>query len=200
MLTHKMRKKTPLRLRFQRTGAGSVIAILALSWLQLVEATIPPTRELFQEGYETIHQYRQRLGIPYNYNTQWVSPELCRTLSPDDCQALDKAFHQTTQSNKRFLSAQQNQSSTDTNIAGGSTPLRVLVMLLQWQNDADKKLIEPDAFNMLFNNATIDYDQRPTGSISRYFHVNSYGKFEIVADVVPWILINFSSHWMVEVL
>jgi M6 family metalloprotease-like protein len=151
-----------------------------------VDGTIPPHPDLKEEGYETVYEHRRRLGIQFNYATKWLSPELCRTLSEDECQTWDEAFGKTIETNRKFLTVKgrrELQGSTST------TPdMRVLVILLQWPNHADRELISPDDIELLFNSDEIDEELFPTGSVKRFFDINSYGQFSVTADIVPWVM------------
>jgi M6 family metalloprotease-like protein len=165
------------------TSTIAVQCLLVLSALLPVMATFPPTQELRDEGYETVHEYRRRLGIDYKFTPQWVSPEMCRTISEEQCQELDESFERGVRSNRKLLEHHKQRRAQ-----GTPSSLRVLVLLVQWENHADKPLIPPDEIEQVFNSDNVGDDIVPTGSISRYFQVNSYGQFDITADIVPWMM------------
>ena len=146
-------------------------------------ATFPPTQELRDEGYETVHEYRRRLGIEYNFIPQWVSPEMCRTISEEQCQELDASFEQGVRSNRKLLEHHKQRRAQ-----GFPSSMRILVLLVQWTNHADKPLIPIEEIDQVFNSDKVGDDTVPTGSVSRYFQVNSYGKFDVTAEVVPWMM------------
>ena len=161
----------------------AALALLLLFSFENAAGTEPPDEELLAQGYETVHQYRQRLGIEYNYTTQWITPEICRKLDPEECKALDEAFERGVLSNRKIMDEHKRrrlqQGITSSN-------MRVLVLLVQFSNHGERPLVPPDDVETIFNSQEIDEELIPTGSVSKWFQVNSYGSFDITADVVPW--------------
>jgi M6 family metalloprotease-like protein len=167
-----------------RTSRIAVQCVLmAFSALLPAMATFAPTQGLRDEGYETVHEYRRRLGIEYKFTPQWVSPEMCRTISEEQCQELDASFERGVRSNRKLLEHHKQRRAQ-----GAPSSMRILVLLVQWTNHADKPLIPIEEIDQVFNSDNVGNDIVPTGSISRYFQVNSYGKFDITADVIPWTM------------
>ena len=70
---------------------------------------------------------------------------------------------------------------------GTLTGMKALVMLLQWSDHDKRVLLHPQKVETLFNSDEVDQELIPTGSVQRYFNVNSYGQFSFAADIVPWI-------------
>jgi M6 family metalloprotease-like protein len=170
-----------------------------------VMATFAPTQELYDEGYETVHMYRKRLDIDYQYNPIYVSSELCRNIPEDDCKGLDEAFGEAIKSNRKILRQikdhrKKNRTKDDEDEQGDGRRtqdvievnplgnLNVLVLLVQWTNHMDKELIPRDTVDILFNSDQIDADLIPTGSVKRYFDISSYSQFGISATVADWTL------------
>jgi M6 family metalloprotease-like protein len=108
---------------------------------------------------------------------------MCRTISEEECQELDESFERGVTSN-RILLEQHKQRRAQ----GTPSKMHILVLLVQWANHADKPLIPVEEIEQVFNSDNVGDDIVPTGSISRYFQVNSYGQFDITADIVPWMM------------
>ncbi|CAB9506586.1 Immune inhibitor A peptidase M6 [Seminavis robusta] len=80
----------------ERCGLSVVVVVVVKVWLVLVMATtvcgfVPPPLDS-HEGWEPIHQMRQRLGLQYNYTPDLLNPEMCRYLSEQECQDADEAL------------------------------------------------------------------------------------------------------------
>jgi M6 family metalloprotease-like protein len=124
--------------------------------------------------WENVHAYRKRRGINYAYRTKFIHPELCRTRTEEQCQALDQGTMEDARRKRRLQ------------LKSGS--LKVLVLLIQWTNHADKELIPMADIDQLFNSDEIDENLLPTGSVKRFFQVNSYNQLSIDATVVDWTM------------
>lgn len=178
------------------------IVLFLVSSIDPAIGTIPPHGDYPGNGYETVHQYRRRLGIEFNYTTKWLSPELCRNHTELECQEWDEAFGRRIRSNRKFLTPSSREQLFNTQERDlqrdlqTSEKLQILVILVQWTNHADRVLIPSEDIYSLFNSESIDEALFPTGSISRFFDVSSYGQFEIVADILPWVMTdNSESHY-----
>ena len=64
--------------------------------------------------------------------------------------------------------------------------VRVLVLLMKFTDHIDKESPPIEEYNLLFNDPGQTPLITPSGSISSWFHANSYGTFNIEAEIVPW--------------
>jgi hypothetical protein len=60
-------------------------------------------------GYESLRDYRKRLGIDYQYVTRYIHPDLCRTLTEDRCRSIDEADGAAYNVTRRFLTPQSRR-------------------------------------------------------------------------------------------
>jgi hypothetical protein len=75
-------------------------------------------------------------------------------------------------------------------VAGVPTEtLNVLVLLVQWANHDDRALIPKEHIEQLWNGPSYS-DIVPGESISDYIESNTYGKYNIQADVVDWYRVD----------
>ena len=65
--------------------------------------------------------------------------------------------------------------------------VKVLVLLIQFPHHNDRTLIDPTVYNEMWNSQAKS-DLIPSGSVSRWFQLNSYGLYEIEAVIVPWTM------------
>ena len=123
------------------------IQVIHLFWLCCVSAIIPDQGE-----YESLSDYRRRLSIQYNYTPRWISPELCRTLTEDECRISDENYRQVIERNREILAQSRKLQA-----GVGGTPqfpsnvpktgtLKVLVCLLQWTNHKNKSPYSPGRY------------------------------------------------------
>jgi M6 family metalloprotease-like protein len=63
--------------------------------------------------------------------------------------------------------------------------INVLVILVQWANHDDRTLIPKEHIEQLWNGPR-DADIAPGEFVSAYIESNSYGKYDILAEVVDW--------------
>jgi len=70
--------------------------------------------------------------------------------------------------------------------------IKVLVILMQFDDHQDRDLIDPTDVSTLFQAEGQDEDTIPTGSIKTSFWINSYRTLEIDALVVPWRVVGFA--------
>jgi hypothetical protein len=203
-INKRQRYSTTMKHKMTRYSGGSIIFCLVLTFQSFLSvlSTIPPHPDLVAEGYENVHQYRRRLGINYNFNPRWITPELCRNSTEEQCRALDQNFGNHVESNRKIISphkfgapqlefpltSQQTQRKLQKPESKGT--LRVLVMLLQWTNheNDERELVAPADYQLLFTADDIDDVLYPSGSINRFFDLNSHQNLNVIADVMPWQL------------
>jgi M6 family metalloprotease-like protein len=65
--------------------------------------------------------------------------------------------------------------------------IRVLIVLVQFPDHADRKLPNKKDYEELFNGDE-ESDIIPTGSIKQWLAANSYGKMQIEAEVADWTI------------
>lgn len=133
-----------------------------------VNAFVPPHPNW--EDWISVEEHRKQDGLDFSYDSNFIHPELCRYTTATACEEMDYAFYQY---------ALQNRQLVDTGT------IRVLVLLLQWADHSASELLDPTEIEMLWNSDTRS-SSAPSGSISSYFRINSYGGFHLEAEIVPW--------------
>jgi hypothetical protein len=142
-------------------GVASLLVATILLFFGGTLGTEPPDDEILVQGYENVYQYRRRLGIEYNYTTQWLSEEMCRALDPEACRALDEAFGQGVLSNKKLMAEHKHRR-----LQGTSSSMRVLVLLVQFSNHGERSLVPPQDIETIFNAQEPNEELIPAGSVS----------------------------------
>jgi hypothetical protein len=66
--------------------------------------------------------------------------------------------------------------------------LNMIVILVKFSDHVDKPVADVSRFNTLFNVDGFDDDTIPTGSVKRFFQIQSAGKLEVTAYVEDWIV------------
>jgi hypothetical protein len=130
-----------------------------------VGATMPP-------AFETVHEYRRRLGFDYGYSAKTLNPELCKFLTEIECEEMDLKFEQ---QSKKTLQVAQEQDHVN-----------VLVVLMRWSNHEDRELPPVEYYEQLWNGLGIDEVTHPGGSIANFTDVNTYGRMKLTATVTDW--------------
>jgi M6 family metalloprotease-like protein len=128
--------------------------------------------------WESAVQYRTRLGIDFDYETELLSGETCHYLSAAKCQEMDESFVE--------------QAKMTRSIVHTTHHLKVLIVLVQWNDHPhDKKpLIPASEIDLLWNGEGVEDEIFPSGSIKNYTRQNSYGNLEIEADIIDWKVTN----------
>lgn len=122
------------------------------------------------EGYQTIHEYRIRNNITFNYQPKHLTTEHCRFVTEEVCRRDDEA---------RGL-AKQNRAL---NPSRGK--FKVLVILVRFTDHRNMVLPPRSHFEKLFNGrgkSTIN----PIGSVREYVRYNSMGAYDVEFDVRDW--------------
>ena len=142
----------------------------------MVHGFTPPHPDAFPRGeWETVDDYRRRQNIEYKYRPSSIHPEFCRQASEDKCKDMDEQFRRHAEQNRNL-------------VVGGNKQFRLLVILVQWTNHANRTLIPPLDIDELWNSEGRSTTVAPSGSIGSYIRINSYDKFGIQADIAPWIM------------
>lgn len=175
-----------------------VAAILFCPLLSPVVGILPPNKEEVENGtYESLIDYRRRLGIDFSYDTKHINPEYCRTLTEEECRRLDEREGELARKHRLFLNSKgrkelyrrslQSQHPFRSGVSTVSGTLNVLVCLLVWSDHEGQRDLPPrEDFNQIFNADDFSEELYPSGSIKRYFETMSYGDFSIDATVVEW--------------
>lgn len=183
----------------RRTNLNILILSLLIVWLSVsgTIAILPPSKqEIESRSFESLKEYRQRLGIDFQYRTRYLHPEFCRTLSEEECQRIDETEGENAKRNRLFLTSKgrehirrnlQEQHPFRFGVKTTSGTLKVLVCLLVWSDHEGQRELPPAGdYERLLNADDIDETLYPAGSINRWFETSSYGDFSIEATVVEW--------------
>lgn len=156
-----------------------------------------------QRKLESLSAMRERLGVAFNYTPDLLHPEICRYLTEEECRDANDSLQAHARKMKKLpqlaaAAAKQKQQSSsshqdeDNNHRELMNPnigvVKVLVFLLQFTDHADRTLVEPEVFEEMWNSNGKNPDLIPSGSVSRWFQLNSYGLYEIEAVIVPWTM------------
>jgi M6 family metalloprotease-like protein len=141
---------------------------------------VPPNPKLLKEGsWEPVNSYRFDRNIGYGYEPSVIHPEICRYANETLCKDMDSSFKEHTERGRKLAQ---------------SGHLKVLVLLLQWEDHAFRELIDPSDIDLLWN-SDMRSEVAPSGSIAGYMRINSYGNFLLDADIVPWQLADNTEHF-----
>jgi M6 family metalloprotease-like protein len=179
----------------------SVLSSCFLNQSFRVHAFVPPHPDSgLAEQWESVHHYRRRLGNQCNYMPRFVHPELCRYLNDQECQDVDASLHDHATRHRSLWETYNKASFHDpvedshgvpsSNNNGGGTTIRrnpysvapddpvikVLVVLMRFQDHRDRELPPKEEYEMLWNER-----------IHRWFHLNSYGNYRFHATVTDWM-------------
>jgi M6 family metalloprotease-like protein len=113
------------------------------------------------------------MGIDYGYETKLMNPELCRFEKEEACQEMDQAL--------------QSQAHRTLQMVKTTGQLKVLVILVQFDNHKDRDMVDFMDLTQLFNAEGKGNDIVPTGSVKSYLRINSHDTLAIDATVVPWV-------------
>jgi hypothetical protein len=134
--------------------------------------------------FETVDQYRQRMGIEFHYKMRILNSELCRDSTELECEEMEDEFLEQAQ-RLRNLQQSNRKLQDDTDSIGD---LNVVVLLIRFTNHKSRVLPDPSQIDLLFNDPGQDADITPTGSVNTYLETNSYGELKINAFVAPsWV-------------
>jgi hypothetical protein len=177
---------------------GSLLSVMLLLFSQccisFVGALAPPHTEFVLSGdYETVHEYRKRLNITYNYQPRHLSAERCRYLTEEQCRHDDEIHIQQAQKQRTIRQNQQKQQQRQLNPIKGD--LTVLVLLCRFTDfDPTRTLPSRDDIDILFNgrsSTVLDSANRsstinPVGSIREYLYYASMGQYKVTFEVRDW--------------
>ena len=136
-----------------------------------VSATIPAGANN-DASFESVDDYRRRLGFDYGYSAKSLNPDLCKFLSEIECEEMDVDFEQQT---KKVLQVGQEQEN-----------INVLVVLMRWADHEDRDLPPASYYEQLWNGVGVDEVTHPGGSIANFTDVNTHGKMKVTATVTDW--------------
>ncbi len=123
--------------------------------------------------YDTLQQHqRRRLAV----QLELLHPSLCTFLDNEECLQRDNEM----KSNARHLQ--------DITQAVGF--VRVLVLLVKFTDHMNRTLPPVADYDTIFNDSGETPLIAPTGSVSSWLRNNSYGKFNMEAEIVPWHVTN----------
>jgi hypothetical protein len=66
--------------------------------------------------------------------------------------------------------------------------LNIIVVLVMFSDQADRPVADRQHFDILFNGDGFDPEITPTGSVKRFFEIQSAGKMHVNAQVEDWIV------------
>lgn len=173
------------------------------------QQTQPHGHQESGQPWETVGAMRRRLDVSFNYTPDLLNPEMCRYLSEDECRDSNDALRAHAKKMRLLpkFARQKHSNSINANSTNGDETqqnrqlnpstgvVKILVLLIQFpDHSADRTLIDPSVYNEMWNSQA-KTDLIPSGSISRWFQLNSYGLYEIEAVIVPWTITDNSEHY-----
>ena len=144
---------------------------------------MPPHPEFF-EGYENSPtNITSTSSSSYkSHNPILLHPELCRFEEEKNCQKMDRAFQNQAH---RTLQTIHNMGGT----------LKVLVVLMQFENHSDRPMIDHPDIDQLFNSEGKGGIIVPTGSVKSYLRINSHSHLTIDATIIPWFQVPYTEQY-----
>lgn len=153
---------------------GALLASLAV----LTKSYIPDGKE----GWEPVHKYRARNGIEFNFEPRFISPEMCRYLTEEECQREDDGARNTFEAEAAFRSRRD--------LAQSILPaVKPLILLVRFKDHEDRELPPASHFQALCDGASGPGTINPIGNIMDYFNQQSGGRFALSPEgctVVDW--------------
>jgi M6 family metalloprotease-like protein len=167
--------------------------LLISSLCRAIVQTFPGYEKACNCTLESVHDFRKRLGIEYKYQTQLINPELCRAISEEKCEAMDNSMIDEARRKRQMIDKVKEQRMKNRDLqqlASSVGVLKVLVLLVQWSDHGNKELIPKSDIETLFMGDEVAdaADLVPTGSVKRFFEVNSYNQLTVDATVTDWIM------------
>ena len=137
----------------------------------LVQAIAPPHPNYIAHPdfpYESLHTYRNRNNITYNYVPQHISPRHCRFLTETQCARDDEAAFARISQN----SPERRLQEEPTYVTQGK--VKILVLLMRFKDHQNKQLPDRDYYDQLFNGGAVN----PVGSLGEWLYANSAGQYD----------------------
>jgi M6 family metalloprotease-like protein len=82
------------------TATKSLFLASSLLLLSSSNAFVPPINN---EDWESVQDYRRRMGMDYTYQTKSIHKEVCRYLTEDECKKMDDDFGEQAKRNRDQL-------------------------------------------------------------------------------------------------
>jgi immune inhibitor A len=179
----------PTRRWWQQFASRLLLSTILLLLSGVTQSSEPNLED--RDDFETVDNYRRRMGIEFHYKMRILSPELCRDSTEQECEEMEDDFFEQAE---RLRNLQNNQHQNSTHDArnlqntDSTGTINVVVLLIRFTNHASRVLPDPSQIETLFNDPGQDEDITPTGSVSTYLETNSYGNLKINAFVAPsWV-------------
>lgn len=102
------------------------------------------------------------------------------------CAGMDRS--QWCPNNKVDISKLGRSNTIDGAALGGV--LNIIVVLVMFSDQADRPVAERPNFDILFNGDGFDPEITPTGSVKRFFEIQSAGKMHVNAQVEDWVVVD----------
>ena len=119
------------------------------------------------------HKHYHRSLKKEEYQMKYINSALCHNVTREECQGMEDDMVE----NARVLREMVHRTGF----------VRVLVLLVQFTDHADRELPPKENYVELFQGIGIS-DIIPTGSVRDYLWRNSYGKMKIEVEVADWTL------------
>jgi len=156
----------------------------------VVQAIAPPHPDYVhheETPYLSLHEYRKRHNIIFNYVPQHISPEHCRFLTEEQCARDDEVTHARLEATARHRQMQKEAAASNNNDKGRDLQLegrnyitqgqvKILVLLCRFIGHEDRVLPERSYYDELFNGGAGGIN--PVGGLSDWLFANSGGKYE----------------------
>jgi hypothetical protein len=166
------------------------VLFLLVAFLSLISLCSSYARpySTFTDWEFSLHTYRRKHNIPFDYNPRHITHEDCRFLTEANCRAQDAAIgeHQRIMDKKQTRSMNEKSSASAsssrttqrrrTNVSRLDGNFKVLVLLIRFQDHADRKLPTREYFDELFNGGGTGI-VNTIGPIREYLYYSSLGKY-----------------------
>jgi M6 family metalloprotease-like protein len=153
-------------------------------------AILPPDPDAIKNGhFESLNDYRRRLGIDFTYDTKHLNKEFCRTETEEDCQRSDEHFGKQVEKNRKFLTTAGRESLANERKLENTGTFNVLVCLMKWKDhaEANRELPPFSDYDILFNADVADALDL-AGSVNTWFKTSSYGDFDVRSTVIDFVV------------
>ena len=126
------------------------------------------------ERWESVHDFRERLEIPFNYTPVALHPEDCRYKTEQECQAADMVKLSRVEKQRRR--AQGEVPDRPERPAAEEKEERVMVLLMRFTDHLERVLPTQAQYKT-------DWEVK----IATWLEIQSYGKYTPSFDVLDWM-------------
>jgi hypothetical protein len=121
----------PTRRWWQQFASRLLLSTILLLLSGVTQSSEPNLED--RDDFETVDNYRRRMGIEFHYKMRILSSELCRDSTEQECEEMEDGFLEQAQRLRRLQKS--NRKLQNTNSIG---TINVVVLLIRFTNHASR--------------------------------------------------------------